>query len=36
LLSISIPFWYGFSLPLGPIEGIAELALTALAWKRLN
>ena len=33
LLGISIPFWYGFALPFGPIIGLAEVVLLALTWK---
>ena len=36
LLGVSTIFWYGFSLPLGPTEGVAELVLTAVAWKSLS
>ncbi len=33
LLGISIPFWYGFALPLGPLLGLTELVLLILTWK---
>ena len=33
LLGISIPFWYGFALPFGPIGGLAECVLIVLAWR---
>jgi len=36
LLGLSTIFWYGFALPLGPIEGIAEVVLLALVWKGLS
>ena len=36
LLGVSTVFWYGFALPLGPIEAIPELVLIALTWNRLN
>ena len=36
LLGVSIVFWYGFALPLGPTEGVAELVLIALVWKGLR
>jgi hypothetical protein len=36
LLGLSTIFWYGFALPLGPIGGIAQLVLIALAWKSLS
>jgi hypothetical protein len=36
LLSVSTIFWYGFALPLGPIEGVAELVLIAVVWKSLS
>lgn len=36
LLGLSAVFWYGFALPLGPIGGIAQLVLIALAWKSLG
>lgn len=36
LLGVSTVFWYGFALPLGPIEGVPELVLIVLTWKRLN
>jgi hypothetical protein len=36
LLGVSTIFWYGFALPLGPTEGVAELVLIALVWKGLS
>lgn len=36
LLGLSTIFWYGFALPLGPLFGLAELVLFALAWKNLS
>jgi hypothetical protein len=36
MMGVSTVFWYGFALPLGPIEGALELVLIALTWKRLN
>ncbi len=36
LLGLSTIFWYGFALPLGPLVGIAELVLLALAWSSLR
>jgi hypothetical protein len=36
LLGVSIIFWYGFALPLGPTEGVPELVLLGLAWKGLS
>ena len=36
LLGVSTVFWYGFALPLGPIEGAPELVLITLTWDQLN
>ena len=36
LLGLSALFWYGFALPLGPVVGLPQLALLALAWKQLR
>jgi hypothetical protein len=36
LLGLSTIFWYGFALPLGPIEGIAEVVLLVMVWKGLS
>jgi hypothetical protein len=36
LLGLSAIFWYGFELPLGPLFGIAEVALLALVWSSLH
>ena len=36
LLGLSAIFWYGFALPLGPVGGVLELVLLALAWKSLG
>ena len=36
LLGLSVIFWYGFALPLGPIVGVAQLVLLALAWGSLR
>ena len=36
LLGVSTVFWYGFALPLGPMEGVAELVLIAVMWKGLS
>jgi len=33
LLGISAIFWYGFALPFGPIGGLAQIVVMALAWK---
>jgi hypothetical protein len=33
LLSVSAIFWYGFALPLGPLVGIPQILLIALAWR---
>ena len=36
LLGTSALFWYGFALPLGPLLGLAQLALLAPAWQQLR
>lgn len=36
LLGLSVMFWYGFALPLGPLLGLAQLALLVLTWKQLQ
>ena len=35
LLGLSAIFWYGFALPLGPLLGIMQVVLLALAWSSL-
>ena len=35
LLGLSVIFWYGFALPLGPLLGIIQVVLMALAWRFL-
>ena len=35
LLGLSAIFWYGFALPLGPLLGIIQVVLLALAWSSL-
>jgi len=35
LVGLSAIFWYGFELPIGPIIGIAQVILLALAWSAL-
>jgi hypothetical protein len=35
LLGLSVIFWYGFELPLGPIFGIIQAVLLVFAWKSL-
>ena len=32
LLGLSVIFWYGFALPLGPLLGVIQVVLLALAW----
>lgn len=32
LLGLSVIFWYGFALPLGPLLGVIQVILLALAW----
>jgi hypothetical protein len=36
LLGLSVIFWYGFALPLGPFLGIIQVVLLALAWNSLH
>jgi hypothetical protein len=36
LLGLSAIFWYGFALPLGPLLGVVQVILLALAWKLLS
>ena len=36
LLGLSAIFWYGLALPLGPLLGIIEVVLLALAWGSLH
>jgi hypothetical protein len=36
LLGLSTIFWYGFALPLGLVEGLAQLVLLAGVWKTLS
>jgi len=36
LLGLSVIFWYGFALPLGPLFGIIQVVLLALAWRVLD
>jgi hypothetical protein len=36
LLGLSAIFWYGFALPLGPIVGVIQMVLLALAWRTLH
>lgn len=36
LLCLSAIFWYGFALPFGPVGGVLELILLALAWHSLS
>ncbi|MGB3714813.1 MAG: hypothetical protein WA996_10325 [Candidatus Promineifilaceae bacterium] len=36
LLGLSAIFWYGFALPLGPLLGIIQVVLLALAWGSLR
>lgn len=35
LLGLSAIFWYGFALPLGPLLGVIQAVLLALAWRAL-
>ena len=35
LLGLSAIFWYGFALPLGPLLGVIQVILLALAWRSL-
>lgn len=36
LIGLSILFWYGFALPLGPVLGITEMILLVVAWNSLR
>ncbi len=36
LVGLSAIFWYGFELPPGPMLGIPEVVLLALAWRSLT
>jgi hypothetical protein len=36
LLGVSAVFWYGFAVPYGPVTGIPQLILLALAWSSLS
>ena len=36
LLGLSVIFWYGFALPLGPLLGVIQIALLALTWRTLS
>jgi len=36
LLGLSAIFWYGFALPLGPLVGVIQVVLLALAWRTLS
>lgn len=36
LLGLSVIFWYGFALPLGPLVGLTQAALLARAWPALS
>jgi hypothetical protein len=36
LLGLSAIFWYGFALPLGPLLGVIQVILLALAWRILS
>jgi hypothetical protein len=36
LLGLSAIFWFGFALPLGPLLGIIQVVLLALAWGSLR
>jgi len=36
LLSISAIFWYGFALPFGPLVGLPQIVLIALAWNSFS
>ncbi len=36
LLGISAIFWYGFALPFGPILGLAQIVVMALAWNNFT
>jgi hypothetical protein len=36
LLGVSAIFWYGFAVPYGPLLGIPQITLIALAWGNLK
>ena len=36
LLGLSVIFWYGFALPLGPLLGIIQVVLLVFAWGSLR
>jgi hypothetical protein len=36
LVGLSLPFWYGFALPFGPIGGVVEVVLLVFAWSSLR
>jgi len=36
LLGLSAMFWYAFELPFGPLGGLIEVVLLALAWQSLG
>jgi hypothetical protein len=36
LLGLSALFWYAFALPFGPLGGVAQIILLALAWGSLG
>jgi hypothetical protein len=36
LLGLSAIFWYGFELPFGPLLGVIQVILLAMAWKLLS
>lgn len=36
LTGVSVFFWYGFFIPIGPLLGVVEVILTALAWSSLQ
>jgi len=36
LLGLSILFWYGFAIPLGPLLGIAQVIVLAVVWSDLK
>ena len=36
LLGLSVIFWYGFALPLGPLLGVIQVILLALVWGTLR
>ncbi len=36
LLGLSAIFWFAFALPLGPLLGLVQVVLLALAWQKLS